>query len=278
MTRTVDQAQVVLVTGASSGIGRATALEAARHGDHVTVLARSVSELQDLVTECVAVGAASASVAVADVSDDARVAEVVQLAVARHGHLDAVFHCAGVVTYGRAEEVTPDDFTAVITTNLLGSAILARHVVRVFREQEHGVLVLVGSLLGHVTVPDMTPYVVSKWGVRALAKQLALENDDLPHVHIAHVAPGSVDTPIYDNALDSAGAVNAPPPPVISPERAARVVYRQLRSPRAESQTALANFALIWAHNFVPFAWRRLVGPVFRAVSHRRPDTEAQKG
>ena len=66
---------------------------------------------------------------------------------------------------------------------------------------------LVGSLLGHIAVPEMTPYVVSKWGVRALARQLSLENVDLPHVQIAHVAPGSVDTPIYDYAALRAGHV-----------------------------------------------------------------------
>lgn len=269
---------VVLVTGASSGIGRATALLSARHGDHVTVLSRSDAALRDLVDECLEAGAASAHHEVGDVTDDERIADVVQDVVARHGRLDAVLHCAGVVTYGRAEEVSPDDFAEVISTNLLGSAVVARHVVPVLREQEEGVLVLVGSLLGHLTIPEMTPYVVSKWGVRALARQLSLENADLPHVHVAHVAPGSVDTPIYDNALDSAGAVNVPPPPVISPERAARVVYRQLRSPRAEVQTALANHALIWAHDLLPFVWRRVAGPVFRTVSRRDPDTSTQKG
>lgn len=279
MTRsTPHDPHVVLVTGASSGIGRAAALEGARRGDHLTVLARSEDELRELVDECRALGAASAWVAAADVTDDDRIAEVLDEVVSRHGRLDAVLHCAGIVTYGRTEQVPPDDFQAVLTTNLLGSAVLARHVVRVLRRQEHGVLVLVGSLLGHITVPEMTPYVVSKWGVRALAKQLVLENVDLPHVHVVHVSPGSVDTPIYDNALDSAGAVNAPPPPVISPERAAQVVYRQVRSPRAESQTALANYPLIWAHDLVPFLWRRLVGPVFRTLSRRHHDPESPRG
>ncbi|SED13501.1 Short-chain dehydrogenase [Nocardioides exalbidus] len=266
--------QVVLVTGASSGIGRATALEAARHGDHVTLLARGETDLLGLMDECLGAGAASASVAAADVTDDDRIAEVVADLVAAHDRIDAVFHCAGVVTYGRAEEVPHEDFAAVVSTNLIGSAVVARHVVRAFRRQEHGVLVLVGSLLGHITIPEMTPYVVSKWGVRALAKQLSLENLDLPHIHVAHVAPGSVDTPIYDNALDSAGAVNAPPPPVISPERAAQVVYRQLRSPRAQSQTAMTNYALIWSHDLLPFVWRRLVGPVFHAVSRRHTEVK----
>ena len=97
---------------------------------------------------------------------------------------------------------------------------------------------LVGSLLGHIAVPEMSPYVVSKWGVRALARQLKIENGDLPHVHVSHVSPGSVDTEIYGNALDSAGMVNTPPPPTISPERAARVILGQVGSRRTDVQTS----------------------------------------
>ena len=260
---------VVMVTGASSGIGRAAALLAAEAGDHVVVLARRAGELEDLVEECVHAGAASAGVAVADVTDDERIAQVVARVVEDHGRLDAVLHCAGVVTYGRTEDVSAADFEQVVSTNLLGSATLARHVIPVLRAQESGVLVLVGSLLGHVAVPEMTPYVVSKWAVRALARQLELENRDLRHVHIAHVAPGSVDTEIYDNALDAAGGVNTPPPPVISPERAARVVYDQIRRPRAETQTAWANYPVIWAYDLFPSLWRLLVGPAFRTLSRR---------
>ena len=128
------------------------------------------------------------------------------------GRLDAVLHCAGVVSYGRTEDTTPEDFDSVVSTNLLGAANVARHVVPVLREQGEGTLVLVGSLLGHINVPEMTPYVVSKWGVRALARQLHIENLDMPGVRIVHVAPGSVDTPIYGSALDSAGRRQHPAP------------------------------------------------------------------
>lgn len=264
--------RVVLITGASSGIGRATARQGARQGDHLVLLARGEDALEELAEECRRDGAASAEVVVADVAVDAEVADAVAQTLSTHDRLDAVVHCAGIVTYGRTESVTPEDFESVLSTNLTGSVNVARHVIPVLREQERGVLLLVGSLLGHIGVPEMTPYVISKWGVRALARQLTMENADLRHVHIVHVAPGSVDTPIYDNALDSAGAVNTPPPPTISPERVARTVYRQLASPSARTQTALANYPLIWAFSLVPGVWDRLAGPAFRLVSRRSSD------
>lgn len=263
---------VLVITGASSGIGRATALLAAEEQHHVVLVARDTDALEDVATDCRERGAASAKVAPADVQDDAAVAQVVTRTVAQHGRIDAVLHCAGIVTYGRTEDVSEADFASVVNTNLLGSATVARHVVPVLREQGRGDLVIVGSLLGHINVPEMTSYVVSKWGVRALARQLKIENNDLPHVRISHIAPGSVDTPIYDNALDSAGMVNTAPPPTISPERAARAVLGRIGARRAESQTAWLNYAMIGAFRAAPALWDVAVGPLFKVVSRRKAE------
>ncbi len=177
------------MTGASSGIGRATALHAAAAGDHVVVLARRAGELEDLVEECVRSGAASAGVAVADVTEDDRMAQVVARVLDEHGRIDAVLHCAGVVTYGRTEDVSAEDFLQVVSTNLLGSATLARHVIPVFREQEHGVLVLVGSLLGHVGRPrDDAVRRLQVGRARAGQAALAGEPGPAPRAHRARRA------------------------------------------------------------------------------------------
>ena len=265
---------VVVVTGASSGIGEATALRAAGEGHHLVLVARREEALEEVAERCLEAGAASAEVATADVADDSEVEAMVAEVLERHGRIDAVLHCAGVVSYGRTEETSAEDFAQVVGTNLLGAASVARHVVPVLREQGEGDLVLVGSLLGHIAVPEMTPYVVSKWGVRALARQLQVENVDKPRVRISHVSPGSVDTPIYDKALDDAGGVNSPPPPTISPERVARIVLDQVGPRRPGSsrdvQTALTNYGMVAAFNLAPWAYDRLVGPAFQALSRRK--------
>ncbi|WP_158604480.1 SDR family NAD(P)-dependent oxidoreductase [Nocardioides mangrovicus] len=261
--------RVVVVTGASSGIGRSTARLAARGGDHLVLGARTREDLVECAEECREAGAASVLVVPTDVRDDASVAGLVRSTLDRHGRIDAVLHCAGVVAYGRTEEVCAEDFETTLDTNLLGSAAVARHVVPVLRRQARGDLVLVGSLLGHLAVPEMTPYVVSKWGVRALARQLRIENRDLRQVRITHVSPGSVDTPIYDNALDAAGGVNAPPPPTISADRAAAVVLRAAGSRRLEHQTSWSNHVLLAAFRLLPGVYDRLVGPAFELASRR---------
>lgn len=265
---------VIVVTGASSGIGEATALRAAGEGHNVVLVARRREVLEKVAARCAEVGAASAEVVTADVAEDDDVAAMVAEVLEQHGRIDAVLHCAGVVSYGRTEDTQADDFAQVVSTNLLGAASVARHVVPVLREQGTGDLVLVGSLLGHIAVPEMTPYVVSKWGVRALARQLRIENVDKPGVHVHHVSPGSVDTPIYGNALDAAGGVNTPPPPSISPERVARVVLDRVGSripgTGGEVQTAFLNHGMIAAFKLAPWAYDRVVGPLFDLASRKR--------
>ena len=261
--------RVVVVTGASSGIGRATALRVSALGAHVVLVARREEVLEEVAEECLAAGASSAQVVPTDVADDDAVADLVAAVRGRHGRLDAVLHCAGVVAYGRTDELDAETFDQVLRTDLVGTVNVCRHAVRAMRHQGHGSIVVVGSLLGHISVPDMTPYVVSKWAVRALTRQLALENRDVPDLHISHVAPGSVDTPIYDSALDDDGDEHRPPPPVISAERVADIVVSCLDRSTGSVQTALPNLVMLAAHQAVPAVWDRLVGPAFDLIGKR---------
>lgn len=258
---------VVLVTGASSGIGRATALAAAERGDQLVLVARSRDTLEQVANECRLRGAGSATVHVADVCDDDAVARLVEEVLVLHDRIDIVVHAAGVVAYGRTEQVPAEVFDGVLRTNLLGSAAVARHVVPVLRRQREGSLVLVGSVIGHLRVPGMTAYAVSKHGVRALAAHLRLENRDLPGVRIAYAAPGGVDTPIYQQAASYAGFVGRPPPPVSSPERTAQQLLRRADHPWMHPQLTLANDVIRFGATALPWVYDRLVGPLFGVIA-----------
>jgi NAD(P)-dependent dehydrogenase (short-subunit alcohol dehydrogenase family) len=263
-------ARVLVVTGASSGIGRATALRAAERGDHLVLVARGPGALEEVGRECRASGAASVLAVPADIGDDAAVAACVDQVIQLHGRLDGVVHSAGVVAYGRTEDVPPEVFDGVLRTNLIGSVNIARHVIPVLREQRAGTLVLLGSVIGHIGVPSMSPYVLSKWGVRALARQLQLENRDLRDVHIAYVSPGGVDTPIYEQAANYDGFVGRPPPPVASPDRVARAALRSLEHPRKRTQVNASNYVIQFGFSAFPGLFDLLVGPLFHIAATDR--------
>jgi short-subunit dehydrogenase len=255
--------RVLLVTGASSGIGRAVATRAAVRGDALVLVARDEEELELVADECRSRGAASVRVEPADVGDDRAVSLLVARTVEEHGRLDAVVNSAGVVAYGRLEDVPVEVFDGVMRTNLLGSANVARHVLPVLRSQRGGHLLLVGSVLGDIATPYMTAYSVSKWGIRALGRQLAIENRDLPDVRVSVVSPGGVDTPIYESAANYLGVPGRPPPPVSTPERVARAVLRVLDHPRDRKQVGLANGLMRSGFTLLPRVYDALVGPLF---------------
>jgi NAD(P)-dependent dehydrogenase (short-subunit alcohol dehydrogenase family) len=208
------------------------------------------------------------------VRDAAAVARVVEQAHAAHGRLDVVVHSAGVAAYGRFEDVPAEVFDGVIATLVLGTANVARAVLPRMRARDHGTLVLLGSVIGTLAVPMMSPYVVAKWGVRALARELQLENRDRPGVHVTLVTPGGVDTPIYEQAANYAGRAGQPPPPVYAPERVARAIVRALDDPPRRLDVGVANPVMALGFALLPRLYDVLVGPLF-SIGARGPQPVA---
>src|SRR5215213_9007212 len=154
-----DGARTVLITGASSGIGRATAIELAGCSDRLVLLARGKHALEETAEQARAAGAGEVVVAAVDVIDEAALRRAVDDAVERWGRLDAVVHAAQVMAYGRIEDLPAEVYETVVDTALHGTANLARAVIPRFREQERGSLVVVSSLLASVATPLMGSYI-----------------------------------------------------------------------------------------------------------------------
>jgi len=117
---------------------------------------------------------------------------------------------------------------------------------------------------------------VSKWAIRSLARELQLENRDCPGVNVTCVTPGSVDTPIYLQAASYDGRVGRPPPPVVSPERAAHAVIRAIDRPRHTVDVGPANKVMRAGFSLFPRMFDALVGPLFSLTG--RDQTGATPG
>jgi NAD(P)-dependent dehydrogenase (short-subunit alcohol dehydrogenase family) len=263
--------RVVLITGASSGIGRAAARAFAGQGARLVLASRSPVSLAAVEHECVAEGG-EAYVVATDVADRDAVEALFDKAVERYGRVDAVVHSAAAVAYGRFDEVPAAVFDQVMQTNLIGTANVSRVALQLFQSQGGGSLVLVGSLLGKIAVPFMGSYVTSKWAVHGLARVLQLEARQTPGVHISMVWPGSVNTPAYTQAANYTGWEGRPPPPVDPPEKLARAIVRAVDHPRRELSVGLANQVAVFGYRAVPAVYDALVTPLMQVggLSRRR--------
>jgi len=277
LTAELSERRVALITGASSGIGRASALRlAADHWDLI-IVGRTVDSLAEVARECTAAGAvvmtAEADIGIADQVD-----EVFSNAVVRFGRIHAVIQSAGVVAYGRFEEVPAAVFDRVITTNLLGAANVARSALLHFRANGAGSLVVVGSLLGKIAVPFMSPYSTSKWGLQGLVRMLQVEARTTPGIDVSLVSPGSVNTPAYSQAANYIGREGRPPPPVDPPEKVAAAIVRALDHPVRDRSVGVANAIVVLGFRALPALFDALVTPLIKVGGLSRRTVEPGTG
>ena len=268
---------VVLIAGATGGIGAATAREYAKRGARLVLLARSAGLLEGLRAEIETLGG-QGLVTVADVADAAAVDAAFVAATERFGGVDVVVHSAAVVAYGRHDEVPADVWARVITTNVVGAGNVARSSLAAFAARGGGSLVVVGSVLGQATVPFMGSYVTSKWATRGLVRVLQQEARELPGVHVAVVNPGSIATPVYTLAGNYTGRIGRPPPPAYPPESVAREVLRVVDRRRRIGGVSVTNPVIRFGFVALPRVYDVLVPRLMRLAGLRRQHVAAHPG
>ncbi len=224
--------EVVLITGASSGIGRATALTIARAGCRVALVARRVGLLEGVVAEIKARGG-TAEAFPGDVTLPGVMEAVVQGCVSSYGRLDVLINNAGEGFFGTTEETTMEDLDRMLATNLKGTFSGIKAALPVMRRQGSGHIINVASTAGRRGSPYVGAYCASKFAVVGLTESLRVELLG-SGIHVSLVCPGATRTEFFNAAgrrtLQHRGLVG----PVESPERVATRIVRVAKRPRAD--------------------------------------------
>jgi short-subunit dehydrogenase len=185
---------------------------------------------------------------------------------------------AGVMAYGRFEDVPSEVFRSVIDTNLLGQVHGARAVLPHFRRTGTGVLINMSSVWGRVTSPDVSAYVASKHAVRAFSECLRQELRDTPGIDVATMLPAAVDTPIFARAANYSGRPVRPIPPMVDPEEVAEGIVRCAESPKREVTYGRLGRAMEVLYAIAPPLYNRLVPPAFAAGNFGRGTADRGAG
>jgi NAD(P)-dependent dehydrogenase (short-subunit alcohol dehydrogenase family) len=225
--------QVMVITGASSGIGLVAARQAAEQGARVVLAARNETDLRDAVERIRAAGGRAVYV-VADVADPQQVEHIADQAIREFGRIDTWVNNAAVSMYGRLVEAPIEDLRRQMDVNYWGQVYGSRTAVRHLRTRG-GALINVGSALSDRAIPLQGNYCAAKHALKAFtdALRMELEEEGAP-ISVTLVKPASIDTPFFEKAKTFLGVEPQPVPPVYVPEVPADVILAAAQRPIRE--------------------------------------------
>lgn len=269
--------KTIVVTGASSGVGKAMALELAAQGATLVLAARREVALEETALECIEAGG-NVLVVPTDMQDAEAIRLLAEKAHQFGGAIDVWINNAGVLAAGPLEEVPVEVSEAVIKTNLLGYMHAAHVVIPYFKQQQYGILINNISVGGWFPTPYATAYTASKFGLRGFSEALKGELLGWKDIHVCDLYPGFLDTPGMQHAANYTGKALKPAPPVYSAEKVARAVVRIIQSP-VPKQTIGAGAALLrLAWNIFPAISRAATVFVMRGYLKKAPPIDKTSG
>ena len=216
--------QIVAVVGASSGIGRLTALEFAAKGAKVVVSARSQEGLETLVKEIQSQGGEAVAV-VADVKNFEQVKAIADKAIEQYGRLDTWVHAAATGILAPFEKITPEEFQQIIDVNLMGQVHGAMAALPHLKREGRGALIHISSMEGRRALPLQSPYCAAKHGVEGFLESLRVElqHEGIP-ISVTSIKPAVINTPFYNKVQTKLGVKPTGIPPYYEPSLVADAI------------------------------------------------------
>lgn len=267
--------QVVVITGASSGIGRETALLFAEQGARVVVAARSDDALHELAEEIRGRGG-RAHVVVTDVGSREDVERLGDEAIAQFGRIDTWVNNAAVEEWARFEDHEPEEMEAIVQANLLGAMYGTRIALSRMRPVDSGTIINIGSVESRRVLPLQSVYAATKHGVKAFTRGLRMElMREKSGIDLVLILPGSINTPLFEHASSKLETEPRPAPPVYEPIVVAETIVYASRHPRAEMVVGGGGKVMTMMERLMPLLADRMMvsgGSMFRAQKSNRPN------
>lgn len=253
---------VVIITGASSGIGWATAKLFAQQGARLALVARSADRLLRLAEEIKTAGGEALPLPT-DVADREAVYAMVRQVMDQWNRVDILINNAGQGYYAAVQDIHPKDFEHVMAINLYGPLYAIQAVVPHMEKQGGGQIVNVSSVVGKRAIPCMGAYCATKFAMNALTEALRVEVRP-KRIRVTLVAPGRTDTPFFDNSLSVKGIKLLSGRRGMTPEVVAHHILRACVKQKREVTLTLSGKLLIWMNIFWPSLVDRILGFMFR--------------
>ena len=222
----------MVVTGASSGIGRETALKLAGRGARLVLTARREDALDDVARLCRERGA-ECTVVPADVSVLDEISSLARQAVAAFGQVDVWINNAGIYVMGTVEQTPLDVFQRVMEVNFFAAVASTKAILPHFRERRSGMFVNISSAIGLITAPYLAAYAASKHALKAFSESLRDEVREL-NIDVSVVYPTSTDTPLFEHTANYTGKAVKPAEPVYKVSDVADAILATIESPRRD--------------------------------------------
>ncbi|HST03259.1 MAG TPA: SDR family oxidoreductase [Chloroflexia bacterium] len=256
--------QVVVITGASSGIGRETALLLAAKGAQVVAAARGEEALDTLIAEITDNGG-EATAFPTDVSKWSEVSALATFARERYGRIDTWVNNAGVLIVGEFEKTSIKEARALFDTNFWGELYGMKAALPVMRAQGYGTIINVTSVTAKRAFPLMSIYSASKAALNRLHEGVLTEIKT-PDIHICTIMPATIDTPLYDHARTKEGLTPKGAPPLYPPSEVANAIAECAVRPRREMYAGRAGALMAISNEIMPGVLDKLLAATGRTA------------
>lgn len=245
-------AEVVVITGASAGVGCATALEFARRGARIALLARDRAALEQVARQVLGAGG-TPLVLVVDVADSTQVEQAAQRVEQQWGRIDIWVNNAMASVFAPLSDIEPEEFQRATDVTYLGCVWGTMAALKRMRARNAGTIVQVGSALAYRSIPLQAPYCGAKHAIRGFTDSVRSELlHDGSRVHLCMVQMPALNTPQFDWSRNKLPRQPRPVPPVFQPEVAARAIVWAAHHRRRELIVGTSSLRAIWANRWIP--------------------------